>query len=421
MLNKTLISIRSFVVAAGATAASAFVGVYGVYLGASAVLMGWLQSSSNAVSNGGQLLWGKLSDRVGKRRPFLVIGSAILAFLWYMMGVINTPIELIVVYAAISLFASLITVNWFSLIADQTDSSVRGKFLAIINILSSIGTILSLIVMTFLFTGAVRSDIVIPFFAAAGSYVISGLLMGSLEEKKGVEVSPTNLKESLSKLKENPLFYKYFIATNVQGIFWSMAWPMFPITIVSVMHFSLTVVAYLTIVSLSTSIVIQYFLGKITDRTNRPPLIFLNRIMLSAIPLLYAFFSNLTEFVILEIYSGFLGSIQNVVMNSYLLDVIPKEKKAQYLSIINGFNGVIYLVGALVGGYLLQEMLSFYPLREALIFSYSIVFAGRFLSSFMFARLKEPDKRGRNSLSLYSLLERPKQPGSPSGGTLRFR
>ena len=421
MLNKTLISIRSFVVAAGATAASAFVGVYGVYLGASAVLMGWLQSSSNAVSNGGQLLWGKLSDRVGKRRPFLVIGSAILAFLWYMMGVISTPIELIVVYAAISLFASLITVNWFSLIADQTDSSVRGKFLAIINILSSIGTILSLIVMTFLFTGAVRSDIVIPFFAAAGSYVISGLLMGSLEEKKGVEVSPTNLKESLSKLKENPLFYKYFIATNVQGIFWSMAWPMFPITIVSVMHFSLTVVAYLTIVSLSTSIVIQYFLGKITDRTNRPPLIFLNRIMLSAIPLLYAFFSNLTEFVILEIYSGFLGSIQNVVMNSYLLDVIPKEKKAQYLSIINGFNGVIYLVGALVGGYLLQEMLSFYPLREALIFSYSIVFAGRFLSSFMFARLKEPDKRGRNSLSLYSLLERPKQPGSPSGGTLRFR
>ena len=101
--------------------------------------------------------------------------------------------------------------------------------------------------------------------------------------------------------------------------------------------------------------------------------------------------------------------------------MIPKEKKAQYLSIINGFNGVIYLVGALVGGYLLQEMLSFYPLREALIFSYSIVFAGRFLSSFMFARLKEPDKRGRNSLSLYSLLERPKQPGSPSGGTLRFR
>ena len=122
MLNKTLISIRSFVVAAGATAASSFVGVYGVYLGASAVLMGWLQSSSNAVSNGGQLLWGKLSDRVGKRRPFLVIGSAILAFLWYMMGVINTPIELIVVYASISLFASLITVNWFSLIADQTDS-----------------------------------------------------------------------------------------------------------------------------------------------------------------------------------------------------------------------------------------------------------------------------------------------------------
>ena len=59
MFNKTLIAIRSFVVAVGATAASSFVGVFGVYIGATAVDMGWLQSTANALSNGGQLLWGR--------------------------------------------------------------------------------------------------------------------------------------------------------------------------------------------------------------------------------------------------------------------------------------------------------------------------------------------------------------------------
>jgi len=421
MLNKTLIAVRSFVVAAGATAASSFVGVYGVYIGASAAMMGWLQSSSNALSNGGRLIWGKLSDSIGRRRPFLIGGSIALAFLWYLLGEVRTPLQLILVYASISLFASLITVNWFSLIADQSDTTTRGKFLAIINILSAVGTIISLVIMTFLFSGSVSNDIRIPFFAAAGSYVISGILMGSLDEKKREKLAPTHLVATIRNLKSHPLFYRYFIATNIQGIFWSMAWPMFPITIVSLMHFTLTNVAFLTVAALGTTVVVQYFLGRITDRVNRPPLIFANRLLLSAIPLLYAFFSSFNEFIILEVYSGILGSIQNVVMNSYLLDVIPHERKAEYLSIINGFNGIIYLIGALIGGYLLELMIAHFPLYLALVYSYMIVFSGRFASSFMFVRLKEPEQKGRSPLSLYSMLYRPKQPGNPSGGTLRFR
>ena len=421
MFNKTLIAIRSFVVAVGVTAASSFVGVFGVYIGATAVDMGWLQSTANALSNGGQLLWGRLSDRVGRRRPFLIAGSAILAVLWYMMGSIRTPVQLVVVYAAISLFASLITVNWFSLIADQTDTTTRGRFLSIINILSSLGTIGSLVVMTFLFQGQVTRDIFIPFSASAGSYVISGILMGMLKEPEKQKELTGNIRKTLKDLKKNPLFYKYFMAMNVQGLFWSMAWPMFPITIVLVMHFSLSDVAILTVASLSMSVLVQYLLGKVTDNINRAPLILANRMMLSAIPLLYAFFTNFWEFIIMELYSGVLGSIQNVVMNSYLLDIVPNGHRAEYISIINGFNGIVYLAGALTGGYLLQIMIDHFPLHLALIFSYSIVFSGRFLSSLLFIGLKEPEQKGRTPLHLYSMLFRYKQPGSPSGGTMRFR
>ncbi|MEM0156420.1 MAG: MFS transporter [Thermoplasmataceae archaeon] len=421
MLNKTLIAIRSLVVAIGASAASAFVGVYGVYIGATAIEMGWLQSLSNALSNGGQLIWGRLSDSVGRRKPFLVAGSVVLAVLWYMMGTIRTPVQLVIVYAAVSLFGSLITVNWYSLIADQTDSSTRGRFLSVINILSSIGTITSLVIMTFFFSGEVTSDIFIPFSTSAACYVISGVLMSMLNEPEHRHVVSGRILETLRNLKKTPLFYKYFMAMNVQGFFWSMAWPMFPITIVLVMNFSLTAVAILTVSSLSVTILVQFLLGRITDRVNRPPLIFANRVMLSAIPLFYAFFGNFAEFIFLEIYSGILGSIQNIVMNSYLLDVVPEGHRAEYISIINGFNGIIYLFGALSGGYLLDLMLGHFPLRLALIFSYLIVFVGRFLSSLLFMKLKEPERKGRSSLALYSLLHRFKQPGSPSGGTLRLK
>ena len=31
-------------------------------------------------------------------------------------------------------------------------------------------------------------------------------------------------------------------------------------------------------------------------------------------------------------------------MNSYLLDIIPTTRRAEYISIINGFNGLVYIM-----------------------------------------------------------------------------
>lgn len=421
MINKTILTLRSIVIAVGATAASSFVGVYGVFLGATAIEMGWLQSTANALGNGGQLLWGRISDKVGARRPFLVAGSLILAVLWYFLGVVDTPVELVVVYALVSFFAAMITVNWFSLIADETESNVRGRFLAIINNLSSVGTLVSLLVMTFFFSGHVNADISIAFFAAAGSYAISALLMSGIRETRHSTKVVGSMVKTLRNLRKDRLFFNYLMAMNTQGFFWSMAWPMFPITMVLVMKFSLSEVAYLTVASIGSTIVIQFILGKITDRIQRPPLIFLNRILLSGIPLFYAFSRTFPDFIVLEIYSGIIGGIQNIVMNSYVLDIVPQKQRAEYLSIINGFNGIMYLAGALTGGYLLSYLMTGLPLYQALLYGYMIVFTGRLLSSLLFLRLREPDVRGRAPLHLYSLLFRLKPPGSPSGGTIRFR
>ena len=122
-----------------------------------------------------------------------------------------------------------------------------------------------------------------------------------------------------------------------------------------------------------------------------------------------------------EIYSGFLGALQNIVLTSYMLDVVPSNRKGEYIALINGFNGLVYLMGALVGGYLLQFAINMFPLRTALEVSYLIVFSGRFLSSFLFLRLKEPENRGRTPIGLFSILYREKLPGNPSGGTIKMK
>ena len=163
MKNDVILAIRTLAISLGATAASMFVGVYGVIIGASAAEMGWLQSSANSIANSGQLLWGRISDRFGRRKPFLFAGSIALAVLWLMMAIVSTPVELIVTYAVLSLVSAMITVNWFSLIADITASNRRGHFLATLNNVGSIGTLCAVGAMIFLLHGTARSEIQIPF------------------------------------------------------------------------------------------------------------------------------------------------------------------------------------------------------------------------------------------------------------------
>lgn len=418
MKNPHLIALRSFVVAAGATAAASFVGVYGVLLGATPSEMGFLQSTSNSLSNAGQILWGRISDRFGTRLPFLIMGSLSLMALWFMMPFVRDPVNLIILYSLISLFSAMITVNWYAFIADNVNEVARGKFLSTINNLSSIGTIISIAAMSLFFTADNVKDLAIPFFAAATSYLISAILLRTGNEKKVYRKQSNTFVTSFREMRRDRKFYSYFVATTTQGYFWSMAWPLFPITIISVMGFSVQIVAYLTIASLSVTIASQYFFGRFVDRVNRVPLIFFNRVMLCAIPLMYAFFVNLGQFFILEVYSGFVGAIQSVVMTSYLLDIAPSGKRAEYISVLNGANGIVYFLGAISGGFMLQYLVALYPLRYALMLGYLVVFAGRFLSSFLFLRLQETGGNNRRDLALFSILLRWRHPGSPSGGNL---
>lgn len=421
MRNGSVIALRSFIISIGVTAASTFVGVYGVILGANAADMGWLQSLANSLSNGGQLLWGRISDKLGRRVPFILLASAVLAVLWFAMSTVQTPLELIAVYALISLMGAMITVNWFSLIADVTDSSNRGHFLAAINNVGSIGTLVSVGAMVFLLHGSSRGELEIPFIAASASYVVSAVLVSRLHEKEHRTKITSGLRKTLSEVRQHRIFYRYFVAMNVQGYFWSMAWPLFPITIVSIMHFDLSSVAVLTVATLMATIAGQYAFGKVVDRVDRAPLIFYNRMLLAAIPLMYAVFNTFSLFLVMEVYSGVLGAIQSVVMNSYLMDIVPPESRAEYISIINGFNGAVYFLGALSGGYLLELLLSSFSLRTGLLIAYMVIMGGRFVSSFMFRGLEEPERRERGHLSLMNILFRTKYPGLPSGSTVKPR
>ncbi len=391
--------------------------------------MGLLQALSNAISNASQIFWGgRLSDRYGLRRPWLVGASVVMAGLWLAMGFVEGPYQLILLYSSIALTSSVISVNWFSLLADLTSSGSRGgSFLARLQNISSFGNLASLLLMAFILHGDSRSQLIIPFSLGSAAYVASAVLLSRIVEVKKESRLSGSFVKGVREARANSAFFRYMTSMLAQGgFFWSMAWPIFPITVVAVRGgFDLPEVSALTAMNIFAAVAVQRYLGRLADRFNRVPLIFLNRLMLGAIPpLMYAFFFNFDEFLVMEAYSGVASALQNVVMNSYLMDLLPEGKRAEYVSIMNGFNGIVYLFGSLAGGgFLLQYLEGTMPLARAVSLSLTLISAGRFATSFLFLRLKEPENRGgrRGGSPIFSVLLRLVRPGLPSGSSVRER
>ena len=103
---------RSVVNSLGLGMVNPFLSPYAVELGASSSEMGWFQSLSNLSNNVMQVIWGELSDRFGRRVPFIVLGGVITAVLWFPMIFVANATQLIFLIAIQALLGSMATPAW---------------------------------------------------------------------------------------------------------------------------------------------------------------------------------------------------------------------------------------------------------------------------------------------------------------------
>jgi MFS family permease len=89
-----------------------FMSAYAVELGASSSEMGLFQSLTNLSNNVMQVFWGKLSDRLGKRILFIVLGGLIISAFWIPMMFVTNARQLIILIAIQTLLGSMATPAW---------------------------------------------------------------------------------------------------------------------------------------------------------------------------------------------------------------------------------------------------------------------------------------------------------------------
>jgi len=391
--------VRSVVGSFGSGTVGPFLGAYAVKLGASASEMGVFQSVSNLAPSLMQIPWGKLSDKIGRRVPLIVLGSLIASILWVPLMFVASANQLIAVIAVQAIVGSMATPAWTALIGDFVHPSTRGKITSLINRSAGIGALLATLAAGYfmiLVQGSVQEMFFVPLLIAVLLGVVSSLVMLLVREKphpnNNSKRSLFSLRDVVKNVKTSPNFLRFCVVSCIFGFFMSLGWPLFTITTVEVLNASMLEIALISVVQGAVTITLQPLGGRLVDRVGRKQLIIIYRLGLVLVPTFYALSTSVYHLYISSVIFGVLVAFGDVAMFAYLLDVTREELRGTLSAFYNLVTGIVFFAGSLLGGYLGSYFIGVFGLVLGLQLVYAISVAGRIVGGLTFTTLREPYK-----------------------------
>jgi len=399
--------------------AAPFVPYYATRLGATTADLGWLTAFSNLFPNLLQYPWGRMSDRVGRRVPFIAFGTILSASLFLLIAASATPWQLILVVLVQAIAASIVAPTWSALLGERSRFGKRGWFFGRISraggIASLFGTLLAAVIVV-RFPGTSAEGFHLGFVLAAAMGIGAGLVMLLVRERKAEGPGEAAAADPAGAAERRADFLHFTKVQSFYNFFMALAWPLIPITVAIVLGATNFDIVMIAVVSAVSTVVLQSQVGRLLDRVGPVPLIQASRFLFVLVPLAYAFAPNLLAIYMISAVMGVPTAIVNVAFNAYILDVAPPTKHAGYFGTFNGAIGIVTFAGTLIGGYLAHALLAVWALPVALMAVYLVSAAGRAAGAFLSLRIHDPARYPESVGEVWERFEHQIRNGGANGG-----
>ncbi|HEV51172.1 MAG TPA: MFS transporter [Thermoprotei archaeon] len=390
-----ILYIRQIVTAFSNGFASPFVSILMVQLNASAFMLGLLSSLTNFISNFFQFMWGAVTDAVGRKVPFIVIGGLSTSFIWLLAIGTKQAQFLLLLVALQSFMNSMVTPALSALIGDLAPPMRRGRISASLNIFSSLGSLVATLISGYIMMVDDKSltfMYLFPFLLAAITGFVGNLVILKIREKPTRRKVSARPSELIKPLRENPTFRKFAEISFASMIIQSLPWGVFPFVIVDVVRANMIQVALISVINGLFILSVQRIAGNLVDRVGRKPFILVGKFGLATFPLFYAFATSVTYLYLGNAIGGAFNGLLMVASFAYMLDVSPNDMRGEYFGVYNSLMGIGTGIGALIGGSLADIFMSHLGLVMGLRYVLLIFAIGRFSVNFLFFKIKEPSR-----------------------------
>ncbi len=328
-----------------------------------------LITAVNALS---QIFWGWVSDRIAKRKHFIVLGEGIPGVVFLLFPRITNIIVLAVILIMIQVFWSMATPAWKALIAELSKPGERGELMGKITTFGGIGSIVGLYIM---------GDL-IPQYGYNYFFYFSSLCMFAaslvavlIREPEGLVPSRQKLLsvEQVKTLYMGHRSFSLFTVLILLSLFAAELISRFMPLYVRVLGGDVREISYLFILEDGIETALMTPMGRLTDKVGRVRMLQISLLM-RAFAVLFFYLSPVWWYLFPAMVIESIGwSGYHVSWFAVLSSLTPRERRGTYMGFHNSVVLSLSSIAPSVGG----------PIADG--FGLKVLFLSSFVLSFLIA------------------------------------
>jgi len=346
--NVLLLGLVSFINDTGSKMVLPVLPLFLQSLGGSGLAVGLIGGVGETIAAFFKVFSGNFSDRIGKRKPFVLVGYAISALSKFLLAFSVAWPHVLLLRSTERLGKGLRQSPRDALLASSTERSVRGKGFGIHRALDSGGAVLGSLAVLFLFwffAVEFRS-----IFLIAGIISFVSLLPIFIVREKKFAPSTKALRVSLRAL---PSSLRVFIFIATIFAFANFSYMFFVLRSSEFFSGSLGVVIPIAMYAVFqlVSTIFAVPAGMLSDRIGRKKVLFFGYFLFSIVCFGFVFFNSFNSFVFLFFLYGVFFAFVDATERAFVSDLVSEGTRGTALGTFQAFTGLAMLPGGIIAGF----------------------------------------------------------------------
>jgi MFS family permease len=322
-------------------------------LGGSAVEVGLVFSVFAAIMVPSAFLWGRISDYVGKRKPFIVSAMFGLPVIFILMTFQRDALPLLLVRACSAIcIAAFIPCAW-ALVSDLSPPETVGRNMGILGSFETagfaVGPLLGGVIVQALGFNVLWIIVAVICFAGGLIFLVTGADSTKLVKRASlVETARTRAEKG----KRASKILVLYAATAVCVVGGSFLGPNFNVYVVRTLGYSKELFGVISLIGMGAAALLQPISGSLCDKLGSKPILITAGISI-ALGNLVLLIGGELQWIILSLILMSLYSSYFMAASAYVNAAVSPKEKSGALGILNSMDSFGRATASLAGGFVI--------------------------------------------------------------------
>jgi len=325
-------------------------------IGASKTTISLIEGIAESTASLLKAISGYWSDKIGKNKPFMIIGYGITAIITPLYALARLPVQILFFRFFERIGKGLRAAPRDSLISSSIEKNEAGKTFGFQKAMDNSGAIV----------GPLIAFLLLSIFPLNYSYIFLlatiPAILGVLTIVFFIKEANTEKKQTTKKISPKNLPKKFYFFLFIIFVF-TLGNSSDALLLVKTSETGIdkSYIPFVYMIFNAVSVLLAIPVGKLSDKIGREKLIILGFLVYAIVYFFFGKFNSINVFIFLFMLYGFYSALTDGIQKAMISDIVSKELKGTGFGIYHAVLGITLLPASLIAGLLYDRVNSNAP------------------------------------------------------------